>query len=275
MIDRDEVRDQIAHAMGWTTGHFGDVLDAVMAVVDPIVAERDDYRANGKEAAKVAFGVSEKLATVEAELAETHAAHRAALLGVSRPGQPTYEALEEHVAGLVQENGVLRGELDEAQRSANFWQSQAETWEREHQNTVLPYTSQLEDERDRLRLAWLSARRRAYGWCAAAETVIPRWDEDEVVKRFGFHAPNRCGKCGEEHPLVAELRESRFRWAEEAARLQAEVDRAFVFPHDWQEQIATEGTSCCGDSEAVIELLTNWRVDQFRKDAQKEPSDAQ
>lgn len=39
--ERDAVRDRIAHAMCETTGHFGDVLDGVMAVVDPVVLERD------------------------------------------------------------------------------------------------------------------------------------------------------------------------------------------------------------------------------------------
>ena len=37
-----ELRDQIAHAMGWTTGHLGDVLDAIMVIVDPIATERDE-----------------------------------------------------------------------------------------------------------------------------------------------------------------------------------------------------------------------------------------
>jgi hypothetical protein len=36
-----ETRDQIAYAMGWTNGHFGDVLDAIMAIVDPITQQRD------------------------------------------------------------------------------------------------------------------------------------------------------------------------------------------------------------------------------------------
>lgn len=38
----------------------------------------------------------------------------------------------------------LLTELAEAQQSAKFWQGQAEQWEREHQNTVLPYTTELE-----------------------------------------------------------------------------------------------------------------------------------
>jgi hypothetical protein len=45
----------------------------------------------------------------------------------------------------------LRAELAEAQRSTRFWRGQAENWEREHQNTVLPYTTKVENERDALR----------------------------------------------------------------------------------------------------------------------------
>lgn len=45
---------------------------------------------------------------------------------------------------------VPAAELEEAQRSASFWQGQAERWEREHQSAVLPYTTKLESERDAL-----------------------------------------------------------------------------------------------------------------------------
>ena len=50
--------------------------------------------------------------------------------------------------GLAQRVGRLRAELADARQAANAAQNLADTWEREHQNTVLPYTTQIEAERD-------------------------------------------------------------------------------------------------------------------------------
>lgn len=51
---------------------------------------------------------------------------------------------------LRAENEQLRDDLVEAQRSANVWKELSERWDRDHTNIVLPYTSQLEDERNEL-----------------------------------------------------------------------------------------------------------------------------
>ena len=34
---------------------------------------------------------------------------------------------------------------------------------------------------------------------------------------------------------------------------------AVVLPKDWRHQIETEGTSCCGDAQEVIDLIEDWR----------------
>lgn len=126
-----ELRDRIAVALSGTEGHFGDKLDAVMAVVRGVEQDRDEARAS-----------------------------------------------VEH----------LRGDFRHIRK-----------------------------DRDRLRLAWWSARRRADGWRAAATTEIPRWDDDAVVQRFGFLQPDQCGKCGETHPQLAEVAAERDRLAAEVA----------------------------------------------------------
>lgn len=52
---------------------------------------------------------------------------------------------------LAAEVAELRSQTKEMQQSARFWQGLAEYWEREHNNTVLPYTNKLESERDALK----------------------------------------------------------------------------------------------------------------------------
>ncbi|WP_027933715.1 hypothetical protein [Amycolatopsis thermoflava] len=59
----------------------------------------------------------------------------------------------------------LRAELAEAQREAEGWKELADRWERDHQNTVLPYTTKVEAERDDLQ-ARIDA---VLALCAAAE----------------------------------------------------------------------------------------------------------
>lgn len=58
--------------------------------------------------------------------------------------------LPDDAVRLVLADPAQTTELAEAQRSAQFWQGQAENWEREHRNTVLPYTTKLETERGAL-----------------------------------------------------------------------------------------------------------------------------
>lgn len=86
-----------------------------------------------------------------AELAETKAALRAALTGLTPPGKPTYEALEEHVADLVQENGVVRGHLaqaeaerDEALHKAAALADQLADAREDHHDTVEQANAKLE-----------------------------------------------------------------------------------------------------------------------------------
>ncbi|WP_435582884.1 hypothetical protein [Amycolatopsis thermoflava] len=70
----------------------------------------------------------------------------------------------------------LRAKLAEAQREANGWKELADRWERDHQTNVLPYTGQLETERDQARAAraalWelckAAVRERGQAWAEAA-----------------------------------------------------------------------------------------------------------
>jgi hypothetical protein len=71
-------------------------------------------------------------------------------------------------------------ELAEAQRSARFWQGLAEYWEREHQNTVLPYTNKLESERDLALWLHAEAAWRVEGLVGQVNTLGDAADERQA-----------------------------------------------------------------------------------------------
>lgn len=70
--------DEIADAMCCTTGHFGDVLDAVMAIVDPIVAERDAERESRIAWAEEAAEMTEQRNEARRDLAFSERSYRRA-----------------------------------------------------------------------------------------------------------------------------------------------------------------------------------------------------
>jgi hypothetical protein len=89
------------------------------------------------------------------------------LVAARRHGATLYREIQDGKSVIDR----LIAERDEAQQSAKFWQGQAEYWEREHQETVLPYTTKLESE---LYLAlWLYAE--AKWWADQYKHDVVLW----------------------------------------------------------------------------------------------------
>lgn len=95
-------------------------------------------------------------------------------------------------------------ELAEAQRSARHWKALAEQWEREHNNTVLPYTTKLEDALDRghamlagLLGKWINGERGHPGYEARrprwmAETELDSRSREVAAWRVSWQMPINC-----------------------------------------------------------------------------------
>lgn len=121
------------------------------------------------------------------------------LRAINRPA----DAVMAKVAPLVEKlrqaevsRDAYRDERDQTQRERDEARASVEHLRGDYRR--------IRKDRDRLLLAWRSARRRANAWRAAATTEIPRWDEDAVVRRLGFLQPDQCGKCGEVNPRLTE-----------------------------------------------------------------------
>lgn len=232
--------------------------DAAVSVIQQVQAERDRFKEGAERERTRADSEARAVETLQGQVRQVKA----------------------ELDRWQSQNLRLANERDEAQRSANFWQALAEQWEREHQNTVLPYTSQLETERDtyrqrgidaaeqytrdraaltterdelawqvedmrcerdRLRLAWQSAQRRA-GRMRVARDVIAQIgrEERDELERDLRNARN----------TNIEECASRFRWAEEAAEMTRQRDVA-----EGKYGVAFEGReSAWADLERIITL---------------------
>lgn len=201
-------------------------------VVRPVVAERDEARAELALASAEAEDARDGGMDLVGELAEV----RAQLDELLRQRDQWWEHVGREKAAY---SDLLRGmarRVGEARASSRAWKTLAERWERDHQGTVLPYTEQIEAERD-LAL-WLHA-----------EAV---WQRDEVnaeIRRVLAEVENSpteeqwnglvhnhrqvldagmeliaqkdllCWLHAESEWKREQDRASRFRWAEEAAHL--------------------------------------------------------
>lgn len=154
------LRDRIAVAMSGTEGHFGDKLDAVMAVVDHVEQERDEARAS-----------------------------------------------VEHLRSDCRDIGKDRDRLRLAWRSARERASRIRTARDRENRSRFSTTDALDLITE---LAALRDSRDGVVWCIARDAPSPR-----CVERTLANAARA--------DLDAE-RDSRFRWAEEAAALQAKLD---------------------------------------------------
>jgi hypothetical protein len=83
--------------------------------------------------------------------------------------------------GCTQPVGHNRGSADIPENHGPFWQGLAEYWEREHQNTVLPYTSKLEEDRDRAEAVARSALHTLKLAAAERDALQKKLDQIRVI----------------------------------------------------------------------------------------------
>jgi hypothetical protein len=112
-------------------------------------------------------------------------------------------------------------ELEDAQRSARFWREQAEGWEHAHQNTVLPYTTKLEDDRDALSLLLRGMARKLVAYRRQRLAVVGEMELYET-------ADERAHELADRTRFLLDVTQDRDRVLSELEKRQARIDAALA-----------------------------------------------